>query len=66
MATATWTGGAGTWALGDSTKWSGYAWENKETAATFGGTAGTVTVSGAVIAHGMAVNSAGIRLPAAR
>ena len=57
LATATWSGGAGTWAAGDSTKWSGYAWENKETSATFGGTGGAVTVSGTVIAHGMTINS---------
>ena len=59
MASATWSGGAGTWAAGDSTKWSGYAWENKETAATFSGTGGAVTVSGSVIAHGMIVSSTG-------
>ncbi|MBN2578715.1 MAG: autotransporter-associated beta strand repeat-containing protein [Pirellulales bacterium] len=58
MASATWSGGSGTWAAGNSTKWSGYAWENKETTATFGGTGGTVTVSGSVIAHGMTINSA--------
>ena len=44
---------------GDSTKWSGYAWENMETSATFGGTGGAVTVSGNVIAHGMTINSTG-------
>lgn len=57
MATATWSGGAGTWTAGDSTKWSGYAWENKETSATFGGTGGTVTLTGSVIAHGITINS---------
>ena len=36
-----------------------YAWQNKETAATFSGTGGTVTISGTVIAHGMTINSAG-------
>jgi autotransporter-associated beta strand protein len=59
MATASWSGGAGTWASGNSTKWSGYAWENKETSATFAGTGGAVTLSGTVIAHGMTVNSTG-------
>ena len=42
MATATWTGGAGTWSVG-GTNWSGtkwkftraYAWENKETSRDF-------------------------------
>ena len=60
MATATWSGGSGTWALGNATKWNSgaYAWENKETAATFGGTGGTVTINGTVIAHSIAVNSA--------
>ncbi|MBN2217305.1 MAG: autotransporter-associated beta strand repeat-containing protein, partial [Pirellulales bacterium] len=57
MASATWTGGAGTWAAGNSTKWNGYAWENQETMATFGGTGGAVTISGPAIAHGLTINS---------
>jgi autotransporter-associated beta strand protein len=60
MVNATWNGGAGTWQKGGN-KWnsSGYTWENKETSATFAGTGGVVTVSGAVIAHSMTVNSTG-------
>jgi fibronectin-binding autotransporter adhesin len=57
MASATWSGGAGTWAVGDSTKWSGYAWENMETTATFSGTGGAVTISGTAIAHGVTISS---------
>jgi autotransporter-associated beta strand protein len=57
MDSAIWSGGAGTWAAGNSTKWSGYAWQNKETAATFGGTGGAVNISGSVIAHGMTIDS---------
>jgi autotransporter-associated beta strand protein len=61
MATATWQGGSGVWAAGNSANWStgsGYAWENKETAAVFntGGT-NTVTISGTVIAHGLTFNT---------
>jgi fibronectin-binding autotransporter adhesin len=59
MATATWTGGAGAWALGNATKWNSgaYAWENKETAATFSGAGGAVTISGPAIAHGITISS---------
>ena len=61
MATATWNGGAGTWAkaarIGEFRR--SYAWENQETAATFAGTGGAVTVSGTVIAHGVTINSTG-------
>jgi len=57
LTSATWSGGAGTWAVGNSTKWSGYAWENAETAATFGGTGGAVTISGQAIAHKVTVNA---------
>ena len=67
MATVTWNGGAsGAWSSGGST-WSGndmygnalptYAWENKETTANFNTPGGTVTLSGTVIAHGLAINS---------
>jgi fibronectin-binding autotransporter adhesin len=58
MASATWNGGAGTWTVG-GTNWnsSAYAWENKETNATFGGTGGAVTISGPAIAHTVTVNS---------
>jgi fibronectin-binding autotransporter adhesin len=64
MAAATWKGGSNTWSNGGNnwTNNSGgaaYAWENKETAATFGGTGGQVAISGSVIAHGMTINSAG-------
>jgi autotransporter-associated beta strand protein len=57
-ATATWNGGAGTWTVG-GTNWNSaaYAWENKETSATFGGTGGAVTISGTAIAHGLTINS---------
>ena len=60
MANATWNGGAGTWSKGGN-NWnsSSYAWENKETSATFGGSGGAVTVSGAVIAHSVTINSMG-------
>ena len=57
LATATWTGGSGFWQKGNSVKWGTYAWENKETSATFGGSGGTVTIIGTVIAHGMTINS---------
>ena len=60
MATATWNGGAGTWTKGGTNWSSAYAWQNQEnTAATFAGTGGLVTVSGAVIAHSMTISSAG-------
>ena len=36
-----------------------YAWQNQETAATFAGTGGTVTISGPAIAHSMTISSAG-------
>jgi fibronectin-binding autotransporter adhesin len=59
MAAATWTGGAGTWAAGDATKWNSgtYAWENKETTATFTGAGGVVTISGTAITHGLTISS---------
>ena len=60
MAAATWNGGSGTWSL-SGTNWTSigntYAWENKETTAAFGGTGGTVTIAGKVIAHGMTIDS---------
>jgi autotransporter-associated beta strand protein len=59
MATATWNGGAGTWISGGTNWSSSYAWQNQETAATFAGTGGAVTISGPVIAHSMTINSSG-------
>ncbi|MBN2579004.1 MAG: autotransporter-associated beta strand repeat-containing protein [Pirellulales bacterium] len=59
MASAAWSGGAGTWAAGDGAKWGGYAWENLETNATFNGTGGAVAISGTAIAHGMTVSATG-------
>ncbi len=64
MASATWKGGSNSWSSGGS-NWKNdsngatYAWQNQETAATFAGTSGTVTISGAAIAHSMTVSSAG-------
>jgi autotransporter-associated beta strand protein len=64
MASASWKGGSGAWSNGGN-NWTNnaggaaYAWENKETAATFGGTGGSVSMSGSVIAHGLAIDSAG-------
>ena len=70
MVSANWNGGAGTWSSGGG-NWTktavndvpvtpaAYAWENKESSATFGGTGGTVTLSGTAIVHGMTVNSTG-------
>ena len=68
MATVTWKGGAGTWKSGGG-NWSGvdqygkslptYAWENKETSATFNASSGTsITLSGTVITHGITISSA--------
>ena len=59
MATATWNGGAGTWTNGGTNWSSSYAWQNQETAATFAGTGGAVTISGPVIAHSVTINSSG-------
>ena len=66
MATVTWGGGTGTWSLGGG-NWSGsdqygnalpnYAWENKETAATFNTVGGSMTINGTVIAHGITIAS---------
>ena len=66
MATVTWGGGTGTWASGGS-NWSGsdqygntlatYAWENKETAATFNTVGGSMSINGTVIAHGITISS---------
>ena len=73
MVSATWKGGSGSWQAG-RTNWSGvdnvqsfptpvtipsYAWENKETSATFNASAsGTnITLVGKVIAHGLTVSS---------
>ena len=61
MATVTWKGGSGAWTSGGS-NWSGvdqygtsiptYAWENKESTATFNASAGTtITLRGTVVAH---------------
>ncbi|MGA2256347.1 MAG: pentapeptide repeat-containing protein, partial [Thermoguttaceae bacterium] len=65
MANATWRGGAGVWTSGgtnwtnDASSGATYAWQNMETGATFAGIGGNVTLSGPVIAHGVAINSAG-------
>ena len=67
MATVTWKGGSGTWSSGGN-NWSGvdqygtslptYAWENKESSATFNASAGTtITLNGTVIAHGLTISS---------
>ncbi len=66
MATVTWGGGTGTWSKGGG-NWSGsdqygnalpsYAWENKETAATFNTVGGSMTINGTVIAHGITISS---------
>jgi autotransporter-associated beta strand protein len=64
MAAATWKGGVTAWSNGGN-NWTNnatgnaYAWENKETVATFGGTGGAVAVSGTVITHGLTINSTG-------
>jgi fibronectin-binding autotransporter adhesin len=65
MATVTWQGGS-TWSKGGS-NWSGvdqygnslptYAWENKETAATFNTPGGNVSLDGTVIARGLTISS---------
>jgi autotransporter-associated beta strand protein len=60
MAAAAWNGGTGTWSTGGDNWTSGgsaYAWENKETAATFSGAGGTVTISGTVLANGVTIDS---------
>ena len=64
MTAVTWGGGTGTWASGGS-NWSGvdqygnslptYAWENKETSATFNTVGGSMSLSGTVIAHGVTI-----------
>ena len=64
MATVTWGGGTGTWSSGGR-NWSGvdqygntlatYAWENKETSATFNTVGGSMSLSGTVIAHGVTI-----------
>ena len=66
MADATWKGGSNTWSLSGN-NWtnnaddSTYAWENKETTATFNAAAGTaITLAGPVITHGMTINSGAI------
>ena len=67
MVAATWKGGTATWSAGGN-NWSGtdmygnslptYAWENKETTATFTASTTTpVTLSGKVITHGITINS---------
>ncbi len=67
IATVTWQGGSGTWVSGGN-HWSGvdqygnplptYAWENKETSATFNASSGTnIDLSGTVIAHGLTISS---------
>lgn len=62
LANATWTG-AGIWSKDATSNWtnnydaSAYAWENKETNATFNGPGGAVNISGSVIAHGIAITS---------
>ncbi len=67
MATVAWKGGSGTWSSGGN-NWSGvdqygtalptYAWENKETSATFDASSGTsIALSGTVIAHGLTIAS---------
>ncbi len=67
MATVTWGGGTGTWAGGGG-NWSGvdqygnslptYAWENKETSATFSTVGGSMSLNGTVIAHGVTIAAA--------
>ncbi|MBN2022979.1 MAG: autotransporter-associated beta strand repeat-containing protein [Pirellulales bacterium] len=67
MATVTWKGGSGAWTSG-GTNWSGvdqygtalpsYAWQNRETSATFNASTGTsITLGGTVIAHGLTISS---------
>ena len=66
MATAIWQGGPNPWTAGGNS-WSAvnqygnsipvYAWENKETLATFNMAGGKTNISGMVIAHGVVINS---------
>jgi autotransporter-associated beta strand protein len=67
MGTATWGGGAGTWAKNGSTNWSitnstytAYtSWQNEEIQAQFYAAGSTLTLSGAVIAHGLNITGSG-------
>lgn len=65
MASATWKGGAAAWSSGGN-NWTNdangnaYAWENKETAATFGGSGAPVTINGSVIAHSLTINAGSV------
>jgi fibronectin-binding autotransporter adhesin len=63
MAATTWKGGSNPWQSGGN-NWTNnadgttYAWENKETVATFNAaTATPVTIGGKVIAHGLIISS---------
>jgi fibronectin-binding autotransporter adhesin len=66
MATVTWKGGAANWFSGGN-NWTGsdmygnsiptYAWENKETSATFNAPGASVNLSGTVIAHGVTISA---------
>lgn len=63
MAAATWKGSSNTWSV-NANNWTNnaggadYAWENKETTATFNAPASAaITVAGSVVAHGVTINS---------
>ncbi|NLE39536.1 MAG: hypothetical protein GX621_16055, partial [Pirellulaceae bacterium] len=67
MANVTWKGGSGTWSSGGN-HWSGtdmygasltaYAWQNRETWATFNASTGTdIALSGTIIAHGLTISA---------
>jgi autotransporter-associated beta strand protein len=66
MVAAVWKGGTSVWSSGGN-NWSGvdqsnnsiptYAWENKESSATFNAPGASIDVSGTVIAHGLTISS---------
>lgn len=52
-AALTWTGGSGTWQVGNTGQW-GVAWADNDTA-TFNGSGGTVTLGGAILTGNVAL-----------